>query len=79
MIGQFDPFSGPIDVIEAGLAGFSRATVVEVPGQSYNVFGFNECPRLVRAGWLDDPEAPLDTGCFAAMPAVRPLAELVSP
>jgi pimeloyl-ACP methyl ester carboxylesterase len=76
MVGQFDPYTGPTEALATGLGA---ATVVEIPGQSYNVFGFNECPRLVRRGWLDDPGAPLETACFESMPGVRPLVDTVSP
>ena len=64
MVGAFDPFTGPAPDL-AGAAGLEGAVVLEVPNHSYNVFGYNECPRQVRREWLDDPDHVPDTGCFA--------------
>jgi pimeloyl-ACP methyl ester carboxylesterase len=71
IVGQFDPYAGPLRDLEAALDGLSNATFLEVSNQSYNVFGFNECPRQVRRGWLDDPIAPLATACLADLPPIR--------
>jgi pimeloyl-ACP methyl ester carboxylesterase len=71
LVGQFDPFTGPLPELEVALAGLSNATFLEVPNQSYNVFGFNECPRQVRRGWLNDPTVRLDTACLADLPPLR--------
>jgi len=71
LVGQFDPYTGPLPELEAALVGLSSATFLEVPNQSYNVFGFNECPRQVRRGWLNDPTAALDTACLADLPPLR--------
>jgi pimeloyl-ACP methyl ester carboxylesterase len=72
MAGRFDPFTGPTAEVEAAAAGrLSRGVFLEVPGHSYNVFGFNECPRTVRREWLDDPDHVPDTSCFAEIRNVR--------
>jgi hypothetical protein len=71
LVGQFDPYTGPLPELEAALVGLSSATFLEVPNQTYNVFGFNECPRQVRRGWLNDPTAALDTACLADLPPLR--------
>ena len=75
MTGQFDPFTGPSTGIEAGAAALDRATFLEIPNQSYNVLGYDQCPRDIRRGWLDDPDAPLKTGCLADLPVVRALPD----
>ena len=64
--GQFDPFTGPLDrAVLRPAPGMGLA--LEVPNQSYNAFGYNECPRQVRRAWLDDPTTrALDLGCFDA-------------
>jgi pimeloyl-ACP methyl ester carboxylesterase len=65
MTGQFDSFTGPIEAVQAGSSGLVNALYFEVPNQTYNMFGYNACPRLVRRAWLDDPAAAPDTSCFA--------------
>jgi hypothetical protein len=69
MVGRFDPFTGPArELVDA--AGFDDAVVLELPNHSYNVFGFNECPRQVRRQWLDSPDHMPDTTCFADLRTV---------
>ena len=69
MVGRFDPFTGPsTDLV--GAAGLRDAVILEVPAHSYNVFGFNECPRQVRREWLDQPDHVPDTSCFADLRTV---------
>jgi pimeloyl-ACP methyl ester carboxylesterase len=69
MVGRFDPFTGPsTDLVMA--AGFEDAIVLEVPRHSYNVFGYNECPRQVRREWLDHPDHVPDASCFADLRTV---------
>lgn len=65
LAGQLDPFTGPIAMLEAASPRLSRALLLEVPNHSYNVFGYDECPRLVRRAWLDDFDRAPDTGCLA--------------
>ena len=37
----------------------------EVANETYNEFGYSECPRQVRRAWLDGPTTRvLDTSCF---------------
>ena len=71
MVGQFDPFTGPIAAIEAAVAGLSHAVVLEVPNHSYNIFGYDECPRLVRRAWLDNLDVAPETGCLADVRTVQ--------
>jgi pimeloyl-ACP methyl ester carboxylesterase len=71
LAGQFDPFTGPIGAVAASATGLERAVFLEVPNQSYNIFGFDECPRAVRREWLDDPDRMPDTSCFADIRRVR--------
>jgi pimeloyl-ACP methyl ester carboxylesterase len=71
MVGQFDPFTGPTPLLEAAAAGLSRALFLEVPNHSYNIFGFHECPRLVRREWLDDLDGIPATDCFAEIQVVQ--------
>jgi pimeloyl-ACP methyl ester carboxylesterase len=69
MVGRFDPYSGPsTDLVSA--AGLRDAVILEVPAHSYNVFGFNECPRQVRREWLDQPDHVPDASCFAELRTV---------
>ena len=69
MVGRFDPFTGPsTNLVDA--TGLRDAVILEVPAHSYNVFGFNECPRQVRREWLDQPDHIPDTSCFAELRTV---------
>jgi pimeloyl-ACP methyl ester carboxylesterase len=69
MVGRFDPFTGPsADLVRA--AGFEDAIILEVPRHSYNVFGYDECPRQVRRAWLDAHDRAPDTSCFADLRTV---------
>lgn len=63
MTGRYDPFTGSRASLE-GAAGLEAALLLEVPAHSYNVFGFNECPRQIRRQWLDAPDQVPDTSCF---------------
>ena len=71
MTGQFDPFTGPMAVVEAAGTRLSQALFLEVPNHSYNTFGYDECPRLVRREWLDDLDRVPETGCFAEIRTVQ--------
>lgn len=71
MAGQFDPFTGPIATIEAAATGLSRALFLEVPNHAYNIFGYDECPRLVRREWLDNLDRAPETGCLAEVRTVQ--------
>ena len=47
----------------------SDAYFYEVPNQSYNAFGFSDCPRLIRNAWIDAiAAAPVDVSCLTAIP-----------
>ena len=63
MVGRFDPFTGPAADL-ARATGLRHAVVLEVGAHSYNVFGYNECPRQVRREWLDDPDHVPNSSCF---------------
>ena len=65
LYGQFDPYTGPLDRADALLPAPGLGLALEVPNETYNAFGYSECPRQVRRAWLDDPTTRvLDTSCF---------------
>jgi pimeloyl-ACP methyl ester carboxylesterase len=67
--GTFDPFSATTSDVMTAAAGASNAYVLDVPNQSYNVLGHNECTLLIRNAWVDAPTTePADTSCLAALP-----------
>lgn len=67
LFGAMDPY---VDATRL-LASAGRTTfVVEVPHQTHNALGFDECPIAVRNAWVDDPETGPRTECLAGM---RPL------
>ena len=70
--GAFDPFSAPLTEVTAAAAGAPNAYVVDIPNQSYNTLGYNECVRVVRNAWVDAPTSPpADTSCLAGIPALN--------
>jgi len=64
-IGRYDPYTTR-DEVEQAFADVPNTHVVVVPNHGYNVFGFYECPRVIRVAWLDAPTAaPSDTACLS--------------
>ena len=69
MRGWFDPYSTPPIDLEKAFLGRQNAYVFEVPNESYNAFGYTECPRTIRNAWLDAVDAPpVDTSCLTEIP-----------
>ena len=69
MRGWFDPYSAPPADIREAFKDRPDVYFYEVPNQSYNAFGFSDCPRLIRNAWIDAiAAAPVDVGCLAAIP-----------
>jgi pimeloyl-ACP methyl ester carboxylesterase len=72
MRGALDPFSAPSSEVIKAVGGVESAYVLDVANQSYNVLGFNECPRAIRNAWIDAPNAPpADTSCLATIPPIE--------
>jgi pimeloyl-ACP methyl ester carboxylesterase len=70
--GVFDPFSAPLTEVTTAVAGAPNAYLVDVPNQSYNALGFNECVVVFRNAWVDAPTSPpADTSCLASIPALN--------
>jgi hypothetical protein len=67
--GQFDSFS-QADAARDAAGTFEQAWVLEVPGQTHNAMGFNDCPIEIRNAWIMDPTSPPDTTCLEGMPSV---------
>jgi len=69
--GVFDPYSAASSDVARAVAGAPNVFLIDVPNQSYNTLGFNECPRAIRNAWIDAPTAtPADTSCLAAIPTI---------
>lgn len=70
--GEFDPYSAPMSEVIKAVAGLTNVFTMEVPNQSYNALGDDECPRAIRNAWIDAPAAPpADTSCLAQIPQVQ--------
>ena len=53
-------------------AGTPNVYVLDVPYQSYNVLGYNECPRAIRNAWIDAiTAAPADVSCLQSIPKLN--------
>ncbi|MFI5100262.1 MAG: alpha/beta fold hydrolase [Actinomycetes bacterium] len=68
LYGDADPF-----VDTTGLGGWAHrpyAYLVDVPGQTHNAMGFNDCPIALRNAWVDEPTNPPPTDCLASVPAI---------
>jgi pimeloyl-ACP methyl ester carboxylesterase len=71
MRGWLDPFSAPPSAISSAVAGAGAVSFVEVPNASYNVQGYNECPRAIRNAWVDAPtRPPADLSCLSRIPTI---------
>lgn len=70
-VGEFDPFDS-VPQVRAGAVTLSNASVVEVPGQTYNnPRGFIECPLTIRNAWIDALTSPLETSCLRKIPKIE--------
>jgi pimeloyl-ACP methyl ester carboxylesterase len=76
MTGQFDPATPPAEA-ELAAQNFSRGTAVVFNGIGHGVLrsetappGELTCSQQMVIAFLDDPEAPVDTACAAALPDV---------
>ena len=64
--GAADPF-----IDSAALDSWAHrpyAYPVDVPGQTHNAIGFNDCPIAIRNAWVDQPTSPPPNDCLASMP-----------
>lgn len=77
LVGEHDPVTPPANA-RLAVAGLTRATIVELPGESHRlvVSTENRCQHELIRAFLADPARPLDTGCTAAMPPIRFLTGL---
>jgi pimeloyl-ACP methyl ester carboxylesterase len=72
--GAFDPITPP-QWGRTTAEHLTTATYVEFPGHGHNVGTDNPCAAALEASFVEDPSAPLDTGCVASAPN----AEFVTP
>jgi len=72
LVGAFDPIT-PAARVRAAIAALPSARVVELPGESHRFFlaRAEGCARELASAFLDDPAAPTDARCTAAMPPIR--------
>ncbi len=64
IVGQFDSFS-PMPIAMEAAKTFDNVHVLEIPGQTHNALGFNDCPIEIRNAWVQHPESPpVDTACL---------------
>jgi hypothetical protein len=69
--GAFDPYSTPVSEISNATAGLANVFTLEIPNQSYNALGYDECPVSIRNAWIDAPTAPpAKTSCLGQIPAI---------
>jgi pimeloyl-ACP methyl ester carboxylesterase len=69
--GAFDPYSTPVSDISKATAGLANVFTLEIPNQSYNALGYDECPVSIRNAWIDAPTvAPAKTSCLGQIPAI---------
>lgn len=69
--GVFDPYSASSSTVLQAASGAPNVYPIDVPNQSYNALGYNECPRAIRNAWIDAPTtSPADTSCLARIPLV---------
>ncbi len=74
LAGAFDPVTPP-QWGRTTAEHLTTATYVEFSGYGHNVGTDNPCAAALEAAFVDDPSAPLDTGCVASAPN----AEFVTP
>jgi pimeloyl-ACP methyl ester carboxylesterase len=68
MRGWFDPYSAPPTHIKDAFKDRPDVYFYEVPNESYNAFGFSDCPRLIRNAWIDAIDVPpADTSCLSTI------------
>jgi pimeloyl-ACP methyl ester carboxylesterase len=65
LAGSFDPVTPPLWG-RTTAEHLTNATFVEFPGYGHNVGTDNPCVADLEAAFVDDPSAPLDTGCVAS-------------
>jgi len=66
LVGELDPVH-PRSSAESIASGLSRSTLVELPGLGHGTINVHACPTSLVAPFLDDPTAPVDTGCVAEL------------
>lgn len=64
LFGALDPY---VDAHALRGAAGRTTFVVEVPHQTHNALGFDECPIAIRNAWDDDPTSAPRTDCLAGM------------
>jgi hypothetical protein len=64
LFGALDPY-----VDAPALLGRATPTtfVVQVPHQTHNALGFDDCPIAIRNAWVDQPDTAPPAGCLADM------------
>jgi pimeloyl-ACP methyl ester carboxylesterase len=73
LFGALDPY---VDAHRLLAAAGKTTFVVEVPHQTHNALGFDECPIAIRNAWVDEPATSPRTDCLTGM---RPLSFTTNP
>jgi pimeloyl-ACP methyl ester carboxylesterase len=68
--GVLDPYSASLADVRATDPTSRTLFTVQVPNQTFNALGYNECPRSIRNAWIDDPTTPPDTSCLSGIPEI---------
>ena len=68
MRGVLDPYSASIAAVRAADPAARALFTFDVPNQSYNILGYNECPRAIRNAWIDQPTIAPDVSCLGSIP-----------
>ncbi len=76
MRGTLDPYSASLADVRAVAGSNPMLWTLAIPNQSYNILGYDDCPRAIRSAWIDNPTGPpADTTCLNRIPTIT----LVSP
>ncbi len=76
MRGTLDPYSASLEDVRTVAGSNPLLRTLAIPDQSYNILGYDDCPRAIRSAWIDNPtDPPADTTCLNRIPKIT----LVSP
>ena len=72
LVGAFDPITPP-ERMRPAVAALPQSRFVELAAESHQFLGSRDtdCGRRLALAFLDDPGAPLDTTCAAAIPSLN--------
>ena len=71
MRGTLDPYSASLADVRTVAGGNPMLWTLAIPNQSYNILGYDDCPRAIRSAWIDNPtDPPADTTCLNRIPKI---------